>query len=108
PGSSFAAPCLACRPTAAAGASGVLAVVASGLATGASGVRRLSVQARSSERLNWLTSQLLLENGVFLLMGLQLRTLVVDVRGAGLSVADPIWIGLLMVVALGAIRTAFV
>src|SRR5699024_6135313 len=99
---------LAFLPTEAAGASGVLAVVAAGLVTGASGVRRLSVQDRTSERLNWLTIQLLLENGVFLLMGLQLRTLVVDVRGAGLSVADPIWIGLLMVVALGAIRTAFV
>ncbi|HLQ81744.1 MAG TPA: sodium:proton antiporter [Brachybacterium sp.] len=105
---SFVVPFLAFLPTEAAGASGVLAVVAAGLVTGASGVRRLSVQDRTSERLNWLTIQLLLENGVFLLMGLQLRTLVVDVRGAGLSVADPIWIGLLMVVALGAIRTAFV
>src|SRR5699024_683264 len=59
---SFVVPFLAFLPTEAAGASGVLAVVAAGLVTGASGVRRLSVQDRTSERLNWLTIQLLLEN----------------------------------------------
>lgn len=105
---SFVVPFLAFLPTEAAGASGVLAVVAAGIVTGAAGVRRLSVQDRTAERLNWLTIQLLLENGVFLLMGLQLRTLVIDVRGVGLSVTDSIWIGLVMVVALGVIRTAFV
>src|SRR5699024_12446475 len=83
---SFVVPFLAFLPTEAAGASGVLAVVAAGLVTGAFGVRRISVQDRTSERLTWLTIQLLLENGVFLLVRMQLRTLVVDVRGAGITV----------------------
>ncbi|GAA4526643.1 sodium:proton antiporter [Brachybacterium paraconglomeratum] len=105
---SFVVPFIAFLPAEALGASGVLAVVAAGLATGAGGVRRLSVQGRTAERLNWLTIQLLLENGVFLLMGLQLRTLVADVRSAGLSVTDSVWIGIAMVLALAVIRTVFV
>ncbi|WP_114854842.1 sodium:proton antiporter [Brachybacterium sp. YJGR34] len=105
---SFVVPFLAFLPAEAAGASGVLAVVAAGLVTGASAVRRLSVQDRTSERTNWLTVQLLLENGVFLLMGLQLWTLVEDVRISGLSIADALWIGVLMVLALGVVRAAFV
>src|SRR5699024_4848129 len=105
---SFVVPFLAFLPAESAGASGVLAVVAAGLVTGTGGVRRLSVQDRTAERINWLTIQLLLENGVFLLMGLQLRTLVADVQGAGLSVVDPIWIGVAMVAALGVIRAVFV
>lgn len=105
---SFVVPFLAFLPAESAGASGVLAVVAAGLATGASGVRRLSAPDRNAERINWLTAQMLLENGVFLLMGLQLRALVVDVQGAGLSVADSVWIGLAMVAALVVIRGVFV
>lgn len=105
---SFVVPFLAFLPAEILGASGVLSVVAAGLVTGAAGVRRLSAQDRTSERLNWLTIQLLLENGVFLLMGLQLRTLVTGVRGAGLSVADALWIGLVLVVVLAVIRAVVV
>lgn len=105
---SFVVPFIAYLPAEVAGASGVLSVVAAGLVTGAGGVRRLSVQDRTAERTNWLTIQLLLENGVFLLMGLQLRTLVADVEGAGLSVTTSLWLGLLMVVALTAIRAVFI
>ncbi len=105
---SFVVPFVAFLPAEVAGASGVLSVVAAGLVTGAGAVRRLSAQDRTAERTNWLTVQLLLENGVFLLMGLQLSTLVADVRGAGLPVATPLWIGLLMVVALSVIRAVFV
>lgn len=105
---SFVVPFVAFLPAEAAGASGVLSVVAAGLVTGAGAVRRLSAQDRAAERTNWLTVQLLLENGVFLLMGLQLSTLVDDVQGAGLSVATPLWIGLLVVLALTLIRAVFV
>ncbi|MGO2310529.1 cation:proton antiporter [Brachybacterium tyrofermentans] len=105
---SFVVPFIAFLPTELANASGVLAVVAAGLVTGASSVRRLSVADRNAERTNWLTVQLLLENGVFLLMGLQLRTLVTDVSEGGLSVWHAVWVGLAVTVLLGLIRVAFV
>ncbi|WP_304502067.1 sodium:proton antiporter [Brachybacterium sp. FME24] len=105
---SFVVPFIAFLPAELAHASGVLAVVAAGLVTGASGVRRLSVQDRNAERTNWLTVQLLLENGVFLLMGLQLRTLVADVENVGLSVWNAVWVGLAVTVLLGIIRVGFV
>lgn len=105
---SFVVPFVAFLPTELADASGVLAVVAAGLVTGASGVRRLSVADRNAERTNWLTAQLLLENGVFLLMGLQLRTLVTDVSEGGLSVWHAVWVGLAVTVLLGLIRVGFV
>ncbi|MGP5087824.1 cation:proton antiporter [Brachybacterium tyrofermentans] len=105
---SFVVPFIAFLPTELAHASGVLAVVAAGLVTGASSVRRLSVADRNAERTNWLTVQLLLENGVFLLMGLQLRTLVTDVSAGGLSVWHAVWVGLAVTVLLGLIRVAFV
>ncbi|GAA1309966.1 cation:proton antiporter [Brachybacterium tyrofermentans] len=105
---SFVVPFIAFLPTELANASGVLAVVAAGLVTGASSVRRLSVADRNAERTNWLTVQLLLENGVFLLMGLQLRTLVTDVSSGGLSVWHAVWVGLAVTVLLGLIRVAFV
>ncbi|MFC7458150.1 cation:proton antiporter [Brachybacterium sp. GCM10030267] len=105
---SFVVPFIAFLPAELADASGVLAVVAAGLVTGAMGVRRLSVQDRNAERTNWLTVQLLLENGVFLLMGLQLVTLVDDVENVGLSVWNAVWIGLALTVVLGIVRAGFV
>lgn len=105
---SFVVPFIAFLPAELADASGVLSVVAAGLVTGAAGVRRLSVADRNAERTNWLTVQLLLENGVFLLMGLQLTTLVVDVEDVGLSVRNAVWVGLAVTLLLGIIRTAFV
>lgn len=105
---SFVVPFIAFLPAELAHASGVLAVVAAGLVTGANGVRRLSVADRNAERTNWLTVQLLLENGVFLLMGLQLMTLIDDVEDGGLSVWHAVWVGLAVTVLLGLIRVAFV
>lgn len=105
---SFVVPFVAFLPAELLHASGVLSVVVAGLVTGAAGVRRLSVQDRSAERTNWTTVQLLLENGVFLLMGLQLVTLVDDVADVGLSVLTAVWVGLLVVLALALIRLAVV
>ncbi|HIY65621.1 MAG TPA: sodium:proton antiporter [Candidatus Agrococcus pullicola] len=105
---SFAVPFLAFLPAEALNASGVIAVVVAGLITGAGSARKHSVQDRSSERTNWLTVQMLLENGVFLLMGLQLMTLVGDVEDVGLSVWIAVWVGLLVTVALGVVRVGFV
>ena len=78
---SFAVPFIAYLPAEYFHASGVLAVVVAGLYSGHSSAKRFSAQARISERLNWRTVQFVLENGVFLLMGLQVSLLVTEVRG---------------------------
>ncbi|GAA1327685.1 cation:proton antiporter [Leucobacter albus] len=76
---SFVVPFVAFIPAEVIGASGVLSVVVTGLYTGHHAVRRFSAVARTNERLNWRTVQFILENGVFLIMGLQLHVLVNEV-----------------------------
>lgn len=59
------------------------------------------------ERTNWRTIQLLLENGVFLLMGLQLTHILEGVDSADFGVAATIGIGLMATVALILLRAVF-
>jgi CPA1 family monovalent cation:H+ antiporter len=105
---SFVVPFVAFIPTELLGASGVLAVVVAGLYSGARGSRVFSVQSRMSERINWRTIQFILENGVFLFMGLQLKTIVTDGRPADLGVGTSIGLGLAVVVILLLVRAAVV
>lgn len=62
-------------------ASGVLAVVVTGLLLGHKAPIIQSAKSRMSERTNWRTFQFLLENTVFLLIGLQTRW-ILDALGA--------------------------
>lgn len=82
-------------------------MVVAGLVTGAKGLRKLSAQDRASER-NWRTLQLLLENGVFLVMGFQVTDIIGQVGHTGLGVGAAIGLGLLCVLILGVVRVAFV
>ncbi|MEU8221815.1 Na+/H+ antiporter [Kribbella sp. NPDC048915] len=59
-------------------ASGVLAVVITGLLLGHKAPLIQSAKSRMSERTNWRTFQFLLENAVFLLIGLQTRWILED------------------------------
>ena len=59
-------------------ASGVLAVVVTGLLLGHKAPIIQSAKSRMSERTNWRTFQFLLENTVFLLIGLQTRWILDD------------------------------
>jgi len=65
--------------------SGVLAVVAAGIIIGHKSPAILSGSARLSSRHNWQTIQFLLENMVFLLIGLQLRSIIAEANRDGLS-----------------------
>ncbi|RJQ79456.1 Na+/H+ antiporter [Pseudonocardiaceae bacterium YIM PH 21723] len=65
--------------------SGVLAVVVAGLIIGHYEPRVASGRARLSSRINWQTVQFLLENAVFLLIGLQLRGILIAVGASELS-----------------------
>lgn len=104
---SFAIPFISFVPTEYVGASGVLAVVVTGLYTGHHAPKKFSAIARVNERLNWRTAQFLLENGVFLLMGLELHKLVNDIGQSSLQLHHTALIGLGVVVVLVLLRMAF-
>ena len=70
---SFAAPYVAFLPAEEIHASGVLAVVVAGLVLGHNAPVLQSAGSRIAENINWRTVQFLLENVVFLLIGLQIR-----------------------------------
>ena len=74
----FAIPFVAYAPAEELKASGVLAVVVAGLFIGHHSQRTMSAQGRLVQRLNWATVQFLLENSVFLLVGLQVRRIVTE------------------------------
>jgi CPA1 family monovalent cation:H+ antiporter len=105
---SLAVPFVAFMPAEALGASGVLSVVVAGLYTGHSRSRALTAQARITERTNWRTIQFLLENGVFLLIGIEIRTLINDIDPKVLGLGDAIAIGLVATLAVVVIRYLWV
>ena len=105
---SFAVPFLAFLPAEYFHASGVLAVVVAGLYSGHNSAKRFSAQARISERLNWRTAQFVLENGVFLLMGLQISGIVQNVDAESLSAVEAVYLGLLMTLVIMVIRSLFI
>jgi len=108
---SLAVPFIAFMPSEGLGASGVLAVVVAGLYTGHRGPNVFAAQARISDRINWRTVQFLLENGVFLVIGLEIRTLVDaanEPNSPGFTAAGAISIGLIATGALILLRFLWV
>jgi CPA1 family monovalent cation:H+ antiporter len=89
---SLIAPLVAYLPAEAIHASGVLAVVVTGLIMGTKAPSMPNGAARLSQRSNWHTVQFLLENSVFLLIGLQVRTIIEGVRDDSLG-PERIWLG---------------
>ncbi|MCB5273522.1 Sodium, potassium, lithium and rubidium/H(+) antiporter [Arthrobacter sp. SO5] len=89
---SLMAPFAAYLPAEAIHASGVLAVVVTGLVMGTKAPSMPNGAARLSQRSNWNTVQFLLENSVFLLIGLQVRTIIEGVQDDSLGAAR-IWTG---------------
>ncbi|PKV96488.1 CPA1 family monovalent cation:H+ antiporter [Amycolatopsis echigonensis] len=82
---SFAVPFAAYLLAEAVHGSGVLAVVVTGLIQGHQTPRIQSGPSRLASRLNWETVQFLLENMVFLLIGLQVRRILHEVGKSGLT-----------------------
>ena len=79
PGASLVVPFAAYVAAEHVEASGVLAVVVSGLLLGHKAPILQGASSRIAERMNWRTLAFLLENAVFLLIGLQARWLLDDV-----------------------------
>lgn len=105
---SFGVPFIAFVPAEELHASGVLSVVVAGLITGHQSAKFFSPQTRISERTNWRTAQLILENGVFLLMGYELHALVIDAEVEHRGVLTAVGLGVLAVVVLAVVRLGFV
>ena len=104
---SFAVPFIAFVPTEYLNASGVLAVVVTGLYSGHHAAKKFSATARVNERLNWRTVQFVLENGVFLLMGVELHALVEDVGRSDLRLTHTLLLAIGVVVVLIVLRVGF-
>lgn len=83
---SFAAPFLAFLPAEEIHASGVLATVVCGLFLAQKAPKVQTARSRVAEATNWRTVAFLLENTVFLLIGLQLPVLLQAVADSDLSV----------------------
>ena len=82
---SLMAPFAAYLPAEELRASGVIAVVTTGLILGHKAPIIQDGTSRLNERINWETIQFLLENSVFLLIGLQVRHIVDDLAASTLS-----------------------
>lgn len=105
---SFTVPFLAALPAELLGASGLVAAVVAGIATGIRAPRELSPQNRLSDSQNWRTVELVLEGAVFLTMGLQIKSIVTSVQEdhAGVGPAVLVAVGALALVIL--VRAAYV
>jgi CPA1 family monovalent cation:H+ antiporter len=105
---SFVVPFAASLPAEAAAASGLVAAVTAGLVTGHGLARHLRSQDRIADEQNWATVELLLEGGIFLLMGLQVAGLVDDLHRDGGSVRTAAALGAAISVAVIGVRAAHV
>jgi CPA1 family monovalent cation:H+ antiporter len=89
-------------------ASGVLAVVVAGLLLGHRSPVLQTATSRIAERLNWRTIAFLLENTVFVLIGLQARWIVADVAGSGVSARAVVVTCVVTLVAVMGLRLIWV
>jgi CPA1 family monovalent cation:H+ antiporter len=88
--------------------SGVLAVVIAGLLLGHKAPVLQTASSRIAERLNWRTIQFLLENVVFLLIGLQARWILRDVQDSGVPIAQVVTLCLSTFAAVVVLRLVWV
>jgi CPA1 family monovalent cation:H+ antiporter len=89
-------------------ASGVLAVVIAGLLLGHKAPVLQTAQSRIAERTNWRTIAYVLENTVFLLIGLQARWIVEEVSRSGLSAGRVVVVCAAALVAVVVLRLLWV
>ena len=102
---SFVAPYLAYVPAEQVGASGVLAVVTAGLLLAHKAPVLQTAPSRLSERMNWSSITFILENSVFLLIGLQIAGLLDDVvNDDQLSTGRTLAVGLAVLLACLVLR----
>ena len=89
-------------------ASGVVAVVVAGLLLGHLAPVLQTAQARIAEKVNWRTIAFVLENTVFLLIGLQAQSLVEDVQDSSLGTGRIVTVCLATLAAVVVLRLVWV
>lgn len=104
---SLSLPFLAYLGAEAVGSSGIVAVVAAGIVVGNSGTFRIRASLRQTESTNWRTFSALVENAVFLYVGIELWPVIDDV-GSGSGVLLALALGLALSVLLVAVRFAVI
>lgn len=105
---SFAVPYLAYIPAEKVHASGVLAAVTAGLLLAHKAPRLQSASSRLSERINWASVTFLLENAVFLLIGLQMQRIIDGVRDSEQTLGHSVLVGLAVLLACLLLRPLWV
>jgi CPA1 family monovalent cation:H+ antiporter len=88
--------------------SGVIAVVVAGLLLGHSAPVIQTASSRIAERMNWRTIAFVLENAVFLLIGLQASWIVADLRDSDLPEREVALVCLAALVAVVTLRMLWV
>ncbi|GAA1726111.1 Na+/H+ antiporter [Aeromicrobium alkaliterrae] len=89
-------------------ASGVLAVVVAGLLIGHKSPIIQSATSRLFERMNWATISFVLENTTFLLIGLQVQSIVSDVGDSDLGTGRVVAVSLIILAAVIGIRLVWI
>ncbi|WP_431219711.1 cation:proton antiporter [Leifsonia xyli] len=87
--------------------SGVLAVVVAGLYLGYRSPTIQTAEARIAETINWRTVSFLLENAVFLFIGLELRSILTTAFTSGITVPQTIAISVVVLLAIFLARLAW-
>jgi Na+/H+ antiporter len=105
---SFLAPFIAYLAGEAIQGSGVLAVVVTGLLLGHKAPVIQTAASRISERTNWRTIQFLLENTVFLLIGMQASKIVNDATGGEIDSGRLVLVSAAVLLAVMVARPAWV
>jgi len=80
--------------------SGILSVVVAGLYLGYRSPTIQTAEARIAETINWRTIQFLLENAVFLFIGLELSSILSGAFRSGITVWETVIISVVVLVAL--------
>ncbi|MBK8469225.1 MAG: Na+/H+ antiporter [Actinomycetales bacterium] len=107
-GISFVTPFAAYLPAESIHASGVIAVVVAGLLLGHKAPIVQTARSRITERITWATVAFLLENSVFLLIGLQARRLINDVLDGDVGVLRALVVCALTLVVVVLVRLGWV
>jgi Na+/H+ antiporter len=105
---SFVAPYIAFVPAELVGASGVLSVVTAGLLLAHKAPVIQTAPSRLSEKINWSSMTFVLENAVFLLIGLQIAALLDDVGAGDQSLGRTLLVGLAVLLTCLVLRPIWV
>lgn len=102
----FIVPFVAYLPTEELGGSGLVAAVVAGIVTGQGAARWFTPEQRMSDHVTWRTVELILEGGVFLIMGLEMSEIVTGTANGIHGIAHGLWIagaafGILLAVRAG-------